>query len=296
VVRTGLRIFLISFSVKGAAGEERAPHRHRLSLEQAICVGSAAGATEVASTGQVLRYVSNMKALRLPCSTHPLHWYKGTLVTMSSMVPITAIQKVGRVYGENLLRQRYHREPSDGQKLFIASFSGASSALVATPCEAVPLYLQVQQHHKKTSLTPWQALKELKGAAWRGISLVAPRNAFYVAFYGSVAGLMKQKAEMQCGPSPATTVFSGVATGVGAAVVTQPLAVLKILLQADPHKERYPTISDAASSLYRKEGARGFFRGLLLGRGPRVACAVPILAESERVYTELITAYSPTSS
>ncbi len=283
--------FIFLFGINNGnciAQDDGAQKKRSLSLREGSLVGFFSGATEVALTGQPLRYVSNMKALKIACSSHPLHWYKGFPVTVASMAPITALQKACRVQGEKMLQNGKSEELSALQKLCVASVSGALSALVATPCEAVPIYSQYMQHTKNVSLTSVEAFKQLKWNAWRGLSLVGPRNALYTAAYGSLAGHVKREAEVVVGASPLTTAFSGMGTGAAAATLTQPLAVVKTILQADPFKKIYPTAWSVAHYLYQKEGIKGFFRGLLLGRGPRIVCAVPILSKAEEVYAELI--------
>lgn len=232
-MKTLLRYLMIVTSVSFTARGGDFQKKRSLSMFESVLVGSAAGATEVAFAGQPLSYRANMLSLKQSCSTNPVHWYKGFSVSLAGMAPITALQKVGRVTGERFLQARQDESLSDAQKLSVACLAGAAAATVATPSEAVPVYMQCMEK-AGTPKTSMQAFKELKLQVWRGFSLTAGRDGLFTMGYGSLAALAKARATQAYGDSPVVSVGSGALTGGAIAVATQPLAVVKTMLQGDP--------------------------------------------------------------
>lgn len=261
-------------------------------LWQGVAIGGLAGITEVSLLGQPLSYAMNQRVQSRPLATNPLAWYRGGLANAAGMAPITAIQQVVNLKGQTLLQQYQNAALSDTQKMTVALLAGATSALAATPSEAIPVYLQKPECAGKSTL---QALQELKLRAWRGLVPTAGRDGLFTVGYAALAPVLQSRVHAELvgtrWENYTTTAEFGATVGAGVltAVATQPLAVLKTQLQADPFARSYRRTLDAANATYRQAGLPGYFKGLV-PRGARVMCAIPVLNKASEFYREKLVA------
>jgi hypothetical protein len=280
-----LALFLCAAQTNGSDHPKKAALEP--TLAQHIIVGGAAGVTEVAIMGQITSYLMNQKIQGKSIAKNPLHWYRGGLVNAASMAPITAIQKATDAYIRAHMKTKQRQELSSMQKMTAAFVAGATGALVSTPTEAIPVYMQKPENIKKTVL---QASKDLKILAWRGLSATAMRDGLFTIGYMALAPIMQEKAEAIMGQSPASTVVGGIGGGLLTALITQPFAVVKTALQADPYSALHKNSFNAIRKIYAKEGLKGFFKGLT-ARGARIMVAIPVLTKAGEFYTTALTHY-----
>ncbi|KAL8923393.1 MAG: hypothetical protein Q9172_003142 [Xanthocarpia lactea] len=158
----------------------------------------------------------------------------------------------------------------------IAGFlAGVASTLVAHPLDVLKTRLQVDRSSSSqagTSLRLVQGILKNEGIAnglYRGLSPNLAGNsiswALYFLWYSEIkAGLQVYHASANGLSYHDFFLASGVA-GALTAVCTNPIWVIKtrMLSTASHHPGAYRSISHGTQQIYRAEGVRGFYRGLL---------------------------------
>lgn len=285
----------ISFSCESPKHSTSASTHAELTFWQSAAVGALAGATEVSILGQPLSYAMNQVVQSKPCARNPLAWYRGGLANIAGMAPITAIQQVVNVKGQALVRKFQAGDPlTDSQKMIVALAAGATSALAGTPSESIPVYMQKPECH---GISTMQAFRDLKTKAWRGLVPTAGRDGLFTVGYSALAPLAKERVRARLSDTnlaaytkPAE-LGASVAAGVLIAVATQPLAVVKTKLQADPFAQSYSTSFAAAQAIYQTDSIKGYFKGMV-PRGARVMVAIPVLNVASEFYRDKLLADS----
>jgi Mitochondrial carrier protein len=275
-----------------------------LTLPEATFAGGVAGVLEVVCPGQPLTHAMNKaiadaakktaieqsiakpqsyKNVAINAGKYCLRSYTGFTAHAMGQMPIVAVQNMVYSQGTQALQARQNDPLSDFQKAGAAAVSGAAASLIDTPSNAVQLFLQRPQGKNKTNM---QACKEL---GVKGLTRGATVNAglkeapFAMAYKFATPKVAKFLQEQGVENKVVATAIGGAGVGVVTAVVTQPGAVIRGTMQNDPHADVYKTVRQAASKIYERDGAQGFFRGLPQ-RGIRVACAVPLLV----VYIDIL--------
>jgi len=174
----------------------------------------------------------------------------------------------------------------------VAGFTaGLVSTLVVHPFDVVKTRLQLKQNAKARPGDSWRVIREIAQEAkleaqmeglgrktgvsnvvqsfYRGLMPNMIGNsvswALYFMWYGNIKDLVR--AARGTG-SPLTSsdyfIASGV-SGILTAVFTNPIWVIKtrMLSTSRNHPGAYQSIAHGCSDLYRTEGVRGFYRGLL---------------------------------
>lgn len=258
-----------------------------LTLMQNIAIGGAAGATEVVSFGQIASYFMNQIIQGKPISRNPFHWYRGSAVNAASMAPITAVQKVVDAHIRAQMKAAQEHDLSAVQKMTAAFVAGTAGACIATPTEAIPVYMQKPENVQKTTL---QATQDLRLRAWRGFGATAMRDGLFTIGYMALAPIIQERTQAIIGQSSAASVAGGVTAGLVTAVATQPFAVVKTALQADHTKQKYSNAFDVIRATCAQEGFTGLYKGLT-ARGARIMVAIPVLTKAGEAYTAMLTQY-----
>lgn len=262
--------------------------RTELTFWQSATVGALAGATEVSILGQPLSYAMNQVVQHRPVAHNPLAWYRGGLANVAGMAPITAIQQVVNVKGQALVRNTQADPLTDRQRMAIAFVAGATSALAATPSESVPVYMQKPESR---GISTMQALRDLKIKSWRGLVPTAGRDGLFTVGYSALAPIMQTHARASLTNTSLTAypktvdLSASIAAGIFIGITTQPLAVIKTKLQADPFAATYRTSLDAARAIYKADGVQGYFKGMV-PRGARIMVAIPVLNAASEFYKD----------
>ncbi|XP_039127427.1 peroxisomal adenine nucleotide carrier 1-like [Dioscorea cayenensis subsp. rotundata] len=189
-------------------------------------------------------------------------------------------------YGYSYFKRLYLKKSgakSIGTKanLIVAAAAGACTAIVTQPLDTASSRMQTSEFGKSKGL--WETLA---GRSWSeafdglGISLLLTSNP---AIQYTVFDQLKQKllskqrnetVSSTAGPSPAAlSAFSAFAVGAisksVATVLTYPAIRCKVMIQSsseendtDTKRKTPKTMADALSTIWRKEGILGFFKGL----------------------------------
>lgn len=280
------RIFFFSVTTMAtlqiSCGGDAPQKQQPLSFTESVVVGGLVGAAEVMLPGQALYYVANMAVQNKVISRNPADWYKGVFPNAVGVAPIAAIQKATNTQATEAITTMQEHDLSAGQRLAVAFGAGVTGAVVATPQEAISTYMG-----NNTTKTTRQAMSDLGTRAWRGFRPMAAREGVFSSGYQAVEPMMQDAAKSTMGNTTTAAVAGSVAAGVVTAVVSQPFAVVKTLVQSDPDKAQYKNNFDTVQKIYRQDGAKGFFRGGV-ARGTRVAIAIPLYAQYTKVLTQAL--------
>ncbi len=234
-----------------------------LTFAESIIIGGTIGAAEVAFPGQPLSYAMNQAIKQKPLNWR--HAYNGAFANAVGQMPITALQKAVQTQATQYAQKHQKSPLSEWQKAGISYMAGIAGALVDTPSNAVQLYLQDPNNAKQNT---WQAIRALGKNNYRGfwVNSLIKEGPFAVG-YQVLAVTGKSIAQEYTDNQTAASVVGGIGAGVVTAAITQPGAVIRNKMQTGQ--------TDVIENTIRKEGVRGFYKGLA-ARGTRIMFAIPL--------------------
>lgn len=150
-----------------------------------------------------------------------LSWYRGVTGFSASFVPTTLIQMVAT--------EAFSRFFNSGEA---AVFGGMSSALAVGPSE----FVLIQQGKRKSGFVKTvQYLVQNHGfrAFYKGFTLTAGREGVFTYSYMELAPRIKEWMRKKGASETQSTFVGGPIAGVFAAIVSQPLDVLKTEMQQE---------------------------------------------------------------
>lgn len=277
-------ITAVFFSHVYTMGENRknnSSYSKTLSLANSLVIGSVAGMTEVL-VDQPLIYCKNMLQQGQKISLDPRVLYRGFGVNISCMVPTTALQIAANSALEDII------PGIDTSTMMLRAFgAGALSALTSTPTELI--VLQQQNAGTSTRVTIQNFIEQQGyGVLYRGVSPKALRDGVFCVGYLSLYPVLKNEIRATYIDSdPMAMLIAGMSAGVVTAVASHPFDTVATLMQADYARKQNVTMLQTASALYRQNGAKGFFKGVV-PRGTRVAMAIPLMNEVQQRLTDVI--------
>lgn len=244
-------------------------------LLQAV-VGCVSGAIEVAIQ-QPMVGIKNAMQRGDAIPMNPLVLYRGVMINILSIAPITGIQFALQPFFMKLMAGE--KKASDGQNIAAATMAGAVSGLVSGPAELI--MIQQQKFGLSMAQTYSQLVKEKGlGILVRGLSCAMTRDGVFTAGYLGLGPVLQGAVATSLGSSDPdemkVRVVAGSIAGVTAAVVTQPFDVAKTRLQVD--------LGLAGFSAAVKKG--NVFSGLI-PRSLRVIGAVIILGKCKDELTPI---------
>ncbi|EMD33215.1 hypothetical protein CERSUDRAFT_118263 [Gelatoporia subvermispora B] len=234
----------------------------------------------------------------------PLALYKGLGAVLAGIVP-----KMATRFASFETYKRWLANPETGKtnvwNIFLAGLGAGTTeaVVVVTPMEVVKIRLQAQQHsladpleaprYRNAGHAVYAIVREEGfGALYRGVSLTALRQATnqganFTAYQELKKWLQNMQPERTELPSY-QTMFIGLISGAMGPFSNAPIDTIKTRLQkseAPPGASAFERIRMIASELWRKEGARAFYKGIT----PRVLRVAPgqavVFAVYERVRT-----------
>ncbi len=263
--------------------ESKSLSRPLTSLEK-TGIGGVVGAAEVVLPGQLLSYLMNCK-IKGEKFVAALA-YNGCAVNALAQMPITAVQMGTQSVLSNGLKSRQNCELSESQKLAVSYSAGVCGALIDTPSNAVQLYLQNAANAGKNS---WQAMKALGKNCYKGFmpNALLKEGPFAVGY--QILGTQgKNLVAPYVGDNMSAVALGGAGAGVLTAIVTQPGAVIRNRMQANPNL--YPTLRSSVANICKQEGVKALWKGLV-PRGTRVAIAVPLYVAYTQKLEDMVRKY-----
>lgn len=152
-----------------------------------------------------------------------------------------------------------------------------------SPVDLIKVRLQINQEvgqNKMTALTVIRDVIKTEGLRgfYRGYLSVLSREATAMGVYFGSYEFFKRKARREDGTIPVgLMLLSGGTAGILTWVCNYPIDVIKTQLQSSTN---HSSIAGAAKHIYKTEGLRGFYRGVI----PCVARAFPVNATVFGVY------------
>lgn len=279
----------------------------RTQMIKSTIAGAGAGIAEVCILGQICSYLINqciprpgMPAKKLSLnrklwtqpgfiSLDPRHIYKGVGVNAASMAPITAIQNMMADQGKKWLEHGKQGQLTDAQQLIPPVGAGAIAALVATPSECLPNYMQLVATNEQRHLSTRTALQEIRAKygiryLWRGILATMIRDGLFTAGYKTVPYIVAKPVSSLIDNKPTAHMITLIAAGLVTAIATQPAHVIARYMQNNHtmHSSLHTCID-----IVKQYGVRGLWSGGI-PRGGRIMVAIPVLSEAERYIGQLL--------
>ncbi|KAK4203508.1 putative mitochondrial carrier [Triangularia verruculosa] len=221
----------------------------------------------------------------------PLAFYKGTLTPLLGIGACVSIQ-----FGAFHSARRYLESLSPGGKSQLShsqyfaagAFAGVANSIISGPIEHVRIRLQTQPHGPSRLYSgPLDCVSKLvkqgglAGGLYRGQTVTVIREAqayglWFLAFEWLMnSDAKRNKIERKEVPSWKVAVYGGLA-GEVLWLGSYPFDVVKSKMQTDGFgtEKRYKNMRDCFGQVWRREGVRGFWKGL----GPTLLRAMPVSA------------------
>lgn len=195
-------------------------------------------------------------------------FYQGVTVPLLGVVPV-----FGMYYGTFKIGRDFLDKRDGGRRALNTAFAGACAAtvtaLVACPAERLKTILQLVP---PTQPTGFNALFNLAGrlyssgglrTLYSGLSLMLAKDVPGSIIYFSVYERIKQLLVSQTSSDIFPIIFAGGFAGVSSWVLTAPLDTLKSIRQSQASPGGTTPAWAMARSIWRRDGLRGFWRGLI---------------------------------
>lgn len=240
-------------------------------------IGAMGGAAEVCIM-QPLVAIKNALQEGRPVPRNPAHLYRGLLMNIVSMAPITASQ-----FGTNRLMQTVVLRKSEAdltgaERFGSAAVAGAASAFIASPSELI--IIQQQKSGRSLSAEASHFMRTYGvTSAMRGLVPAMGREMLYAAGYLGLFPIIRKSLDVTLKDYPPGTslVVAGLTGGVFAAACSHPFDTAKTRMQAFMYsKPEYRTLRSTFATIYKEGGLPLFWRGLA-PRMLRIVCATFIL-------------------
>ena len=172
-----------------------------------------------------------------------------------------------------------------GQQVMATALAGASATIAAdafmNPFDVIKQRMQLHQSAFRSVFSCASTIYRTEGLNAFYVSypttlaISIPFNAIQFTVYDHVKRFLNPRGEY----SPSSHMISGAIAGGVAAAVTTPLDVAKTILQTrgsstDPEIRNVRGISDAMKVIWKKDGLKGFSRGIT----PRIVTVMPSTA------------------
>ncbi|KAG2444440.1 hypothetical protein HXX76_001193 [Chlamydomonas incerta] len=239
-------------------------------------IGALGGTVEVCIM-QPLVGIKNALQEGRPIPRNPAHLYRGLLMNIVSMAPITASQ-----FGTNRLMQTVVLKKSEAdltplERFGSAGVAGAVSAFIASPSELIIIQQQKSGRSLSAEMTHFMQTYGASSLV-RGLIPAIGREMLYAAGYLGLFPIIKQNLDEKMPGSPGLSlVVSGVTGGVFAAFCSHPFDTAKTRMQAFMYsKPEYANLRATFATIYKEGGLPRFWKGLA-PRMLRIVCATFIL-------------------
>jgi solute carrier family 25 aspartate/glutamate transporter 12/13 len=207
--------------------------------------------------------------------------YRGLVPQLIGVAPEKAIKLVVN----DFLRDLFGAESADGEVYFplevLAGMgAGASQVVFTNPIEIVKIRLQIQgEVFRQTGQPPKSAIQICRelgfGGLYKGATACFARDIPFSAIYFPTYEALKEAFRK---PDEKVTsgwglLLAGTMAGGLSASSTTPFDVIKTRLQVEARagQETYSGIADCARKVYKSEGPKAFFKGIV----PRVLRSSP---------------------
>lgn len=228
--------------------------------------------------------------------------YRGLVPQLIGVAPEKAIKLVMN----DFLRDLFGADSPDGEIYFPLEIlagmgAGASQVIFTNPIEIVKIRLQTQgEIFRQTGQPPKSAIQICKELGFTGLYKGAtacfardiPFSAIYFPTYETLKEIFRKPDEKQT--QGWGLFFAGTLAGGISASSTTPFDVIKTRLQVEARagQDTYTGIADCARKVYKAEGPKAFFKGVV----PRILRSSPQFGVTLLAYEFLQRFVSPPSA
>lgn len=223
----------------------------------------------------------------------PLAFYKGTLTPLIGIGACVSVQFGAFHYARRAFEERnlHTNRPADlsyTQYYLAGAFAGLTNSVLSGPIEHVRIRLQTQPHGASRLYNgPWDCIRKLssQGGIFRGlyrgqaVTLYREAQAYGVWFltfeYLMNQDMKRNNVSRSDISSPKVAFYGGLA-GEALWIASYPFDVVKSKMQSDGFggEQRFKTMRNCFAQTWRREGMRGFWKGI----GPTMVRAMPVSA------------------
>ena len=250
-------------------------------------IGGLSGIIEVCCTQPTVAVKNALQEAR-PIHFTPRFMYTGLVVNAASIAPITAVQ-----FGANMALTPYFAG-KDGtlspvMKVATACSAGMISSLVSGLAELV----MIQQQGSTPLGRTFKSLVSQR--APRSCASASQRRTACTGFVLGTCSVVTSQLQQSFGLSPsAAFTVGGLASGIGAAIMTHPFDTMKTKVQGNALEPNQASIPEVFRSIWKEGGLGGFYKGFT-ARGVRLTAAMFILNISKSKMEDALVAFKSDS-
>ncbi|KAI9012403.1 mitochondrial carrier domain-containing protein [Hyaloraphidium curvatum] len=204
-------------------------------------------------------------------------YFKGNGTNVVRMVPYSAVQFASYEYYKKAIRYLSDEEEMDTPKRLLAgALAGITSVTATYPLDLVRTRLSMESARGGPKKGIWPVLKEVyrnEGgfpALYRGLvptaGGVAPYVALNFASYELLRQYLSSSDPASAGPTNLQKLSAGALAGGLSQTITYPLDLLRRRMQVASlpgYPTPYRNTWDCVKSIWRTEGPRGFYKGMV---------------------------------
>jgi len=224
---------------------------------------------------------------RIVAEEGPLAFYKGTVAPLIGIgacvsIQFAALGAIQRIFVEQNIKRGRSSQLDAGQLYLAGAGAGVANSVVSGPVEHIRIRLQTQPTPKAGTvplyLGPVDAVKMIhRSDGLRGIyqgqiaTLWREFHGYGMYFLTYEYLVQRQCVKQNCTRqelSTANVMTYGILAGWSLWLTAYPLDVIKSRMQTDAfpsqgNLRQYNSTFDCVKQLYRQQGVKGFFRGLM---------------------------------
>ncbi len=255
--------------------------KQELTVWQSIVSGGVLGFTEVMVNHPLWSIKTRMQGHR-PFTLNLEKLYRGVRFAAISKVPLTSTQiGMNQFIKKNFFSD--NQELSSTQRILSSFAAGVTSSIFCCPTD------MILSNIKKDEVSAIKTTARLYSQGgvrklYTGLLATMIREGFYVTFFLAVTPLLKKKMEPFYESNIMASILAGIASGIGAAITSQPADTIKTVQQRALESKDFP---DTFKFIYASHGASGLFKGFF-PRCMRVISGVTLLGVMNSKVTDML--------
>ncbi|KAJ1451081.1 mitochondrial carrier domain-containing protein [Pelagophyceae sp. CCMP2097] len=257
----------------------------RLDEVENTVLGTFAGVAAAVST-QPGTYFKNCAQQRVPISFDPRVMYRGTGASCLCDATMCSVQFLACGFLQKAITNGEPRKMTCAEEIGCALAGGLCSGLPTCVLELVMIRQQL------TGLGPIDAVRSIVHVSGprgmlRGLGPATCRESLFAAGYLGLSPRVQRTCEAAEMAPLWTNVASAVVSGTVCGILTHPIDTVKSCLQGDVERKHYTDVASTARTLWRQQGLRAFYRGMV-SRTAVICCCFFIFNETKLQLSEVL--------
>jgi len=255
--------------------------KQELTVWQSIVSGGVLGFIEVMVNHPLWTIKTRMQGRR-PFTLNPEKLYRGVGFAAIGKVPLISTQiGMNQFIKKNFFSDNH--ELSSTQRILSSFSAGVTSSIFCCPTD------MTLSNIRKDEVSAIKTIARLYSQGgvrklYTGFLATMIREGFYATFFLAITPLIKKKIEPFCESNLKAFILAGIASGIGAAIITQPADTIKTVQQRALESKNF---TDTFKFIYASYGASGLFEGFL-PRSMRVVSGVTLLGVMNSKVTDML--------